>query len=410
MKINTALAGFALLALLALYRNAARRRHAEKRLLGEIAFRRSMEDSLTVGLRAKDHQGRILYVNSAFCQLVGWPAETLVGHRPPMPYWSPDHLQETLERQTSLANGGATSQSFETRFRNKDGRDIDVQVFEAPLIDANGTHRGWMGSVIDITETKRAANLARAQDESLARTGRLVTLGEMASTLAHELNQPLSAIASYAAGALNLMEQGRNDPALLTPALEKMQVQARRAGQIIRGIQDFVKKREPHFAEVSLAEVISESIGFMAAAARENRARLVADLVAVPPVHADRVLLEQVLINLIRNGVEAMNTTTRKGDVLTVSLRPASGGGAIIEVADQGSGIDPKVDGRLFDAFTSTKTEGMGMGLNICRSIVELHRGQLTHRPNPGGGTIFGVILPAPEIITAPDFAQEAMA
>ncbi|PRD39894.1 UNVERIFIED_CONTAM: dctS [Trichonephila clavipes] len=195
------LAAFAILALLVLFRTAERRRSAELRLRGETAFRRSMEESLTVGLRAKDHQGRILYVNSAFCNLVGWQAGELVGHRPPMPYWDPARLDETQARHRALAAGGAISQSFETRFRRRDGQEIDVQVYEAPLIDAKGAHRGWMGSVIDITETKRAARLARAQDETMARTGRLVTLGEMASTLAHELNQPLSAIASYAAGS-----------------------------------------------------------------------------------------------------------------------------------------------------------------------------------------------------------------
>ncbi|MBP6736702.1 MAG: PAS domain S-box protein [Rhodobacteraceae bacterium] len=391
------LAGFSILALAALYRNATRRRRAEARLQGEMAFRRSMEDSLTVGLRAKDHAGRILYVNSAFCNLVGWPAETLIGQTPPMPYWAPDQMEETLARQQALAQGGARPQAFESRFRHRDGREIEVQVYEAPLIDAKGAHRGWMGSVIDITEAKATARLARAQDENLARTGRLVTLGEMASSLAHELNQPLSAIASYAAGGLNLMQQGRADPGMLTTALEKMQVQARRAGQIIRGIQDFVKKREPRFAPVALDEVVQETLGFLAPDARENRVHLQADLASVPPIRADRILLEQVLINLIRNGMEAMPLPRRHGDVVTITLRAAPAGGAVIEVADQGIGIAPEVDGHLFDAFTSTKPEGMGMGLNICRSIIELHRGQLTHRPRPGGGTIFTVTLPAPD-------------
>ncbi|GLS86753.1 PAS domain-containing sensor histidine kinase [Cypionkella aquatica] len=387
------LTGFAILALLALYRNATRRRHAELRLRGEMAFRRSMEDSLTVGLRAKDHNGRILYVNQAFCNLVGWPAETLIGHDAPMPYWAPDQLTATLARHRALAEGGAKAQAFETYFRRSDGSTIDVQVYEAPLIDAQGTHRGWMGSVIDITDSKRAAKLARAQDESLARTGRLVTLGEMASTLAHELNQPLSAIASYAAGGLNLLERGQSDPAMLTQALEKMQVQSRRAGQIIRGIQDFVKKREPRFDDVQLSDIIRETIGFLAATARENQVQISADLAPVGTLRADRILLEQVLINLIRNGIEAMQSQ-RHGDQLTVSLRP-KGNGAVIEIADQGSGIAPEIDGHLFDAFSSTKSEGMGMGLNICRSIIELHRGQLTHHARPGGGTIFSVVLPA---------------
>ncbi len=385
-------AAFAILALLALYRSAQRRRQAEARLRGEIAFRRSMEDSLTVGLRAKDHDGRVLYVNSAFCQLVGFAADDLMDRAPPMPYWSPDRLDETLARQQALSNSGAAPQAFETRFRRADGSEIDVQVYEAPLIDATGAHRGWMGSVIDITQAKTAARLARAQDENLARTGRLVTLGEMASTLAHELNQPLGAIASYAAGLQNLLQSGRADPAVLHPAVAKLSVQANRAGQIIRRIQDLVKKREPSFDDVSLAEVITETVGFLAADARENRVQIVTGLADLPAVPADRILLQQVLINLIRNGMEAM--ASQPGRRLDVALRAGPGGSAIIDVADRGDGIPAELEGRLFDAFTSTKPQGMGMGLNICRSIMELHRGHLTHAPRDGGGTVFRITLP----------------
>lgn len=391
-----ALAAFAILALFALHRNANRRRAAELRLQGEMAFRRSMEESLTVGLRAKDHDGRILYVNSAFCRLVGLPSELLVGHGPPMPYWAPDMLEETLQRQQALAANGAKPQSFETRFRRGDGTEIDVQVYEAPLIDAQGRHRGWMGSVIDITEAKSAARTARAHDESLARTSRLVTLGEMASTLAHELNQPLAAIASYAAGGLNLIDRGDADPAMIRGALEKLALQARRAGLIIRRIQDFVKKREPRLQPLALEEVLTDAMSFLAADAREMRVRLRADLADAPPVMADRILIEQLLINLIRNGMEAMAGAGMTGGELTVSLRSEDNGqAALIEIADEGPGIPEQLAGRLFDPFTSTKPQGMGMGLNICRSIVELHRGRLGHRPGPAGGTVFSVTLAA---------------
>ncbi|MDP3961221.1 MAG: PAS domain S-box protein [Pseudorhodobacter sp.] len=387
------LSAFAILALIVLYLTANRRRRAELQLSGEMAFRHSMEESLTVGLRARDHQGRVLYVNSAFCQMVGLPASELVGRLPPMPYWADEVLAETLERQRAQASHDSTPRSFETRFRRSDGRVIDVQVFDAPLIDAKGTHRGWMGSIIDITEARRAASLARAQDASLQRTGRLVTLGEMASSLAHELNQPLAAIAGYAAGALNLIDAGQASPAALRPALEKLAHQASRAGQIIRRIQDFVRKREPRLTPLALAEVITDTVAFLAADARERHLRLITDLADVPPLAADRILIEQVLINLIRNGMEAMAPASRSGDSLTISLRTTAEG-VEIAVADQGSGIDPALADRLFDAFSSTKTDGMGMGLNICRTIVELHRGHLHVRANPGGGTVFVVALP----------------
>jgi two-component system, LuxR family, sensor histidine kinase DctS len=390
-----ALAAFAVVALLIVQRNAQHRRQAEQRLRAEMAFRRSMEESLTVGLRAKDHAGRILYVNAAFCKLVGLSPADLVGHLPPMPYWSPDAVEETLARQNQLATGPAVPQSFETHFRRADGSEIDVQVYEAPLIDASGRHHGWMGSVIDITDAKRAAKDARMQEENLARTGRLVTMGEMASTLAHELNQPLGAIASYAAGGLNLIEAGQTDSALLKTAFEKLAAQARRAGLIIRRIQDFVKKREPQVVPTDLAEVAADAVGLMAAEAREMRVRLALEPPSQPlgPVLADRILIEQVMVNLIRNGMEAMATGPRHGDQLTLRLTPETGG-LRLDILDQGPGIPPDLEDRLYDPFTSTKPQGMGMGLNICRSIAELLHGSLSHAPNPGGGTIFSLRLP----------------
>ncbi|PWR26048.1 PAS domain-containing sensor histidine kinase [Zavarzinia aquatilis] len=395
IAVIASLALFAIFALLTLQRSARRRRRAEKLLQGEIAFRHSMEESLTVGLRAKDHEGRILYVNSAFCKLVDWPAEDLVGHLPPMPYWAPERMQETLDRQMALAQGHARPQAFETGFRRRDGTMIDVQVFEAPLIDAGGVHRGWMGSVIDMTDVKRAARAARLQDEAMARTGRLVTLGEMASTLAHELNQPLSAIAGYATGALNLLDQGQTDGVMMRLAVEKVAAQAGRAGQIIRRIQDLVKKREPRLDPLSLPDVIIETVGFLAAEARELRVSIETALHSAPPVRADGILIQQVLINLIRNGMEAMAEGRRHGDMLRVTLDTTAEGDAQIEVADLGHGIEPALADHVFDAFTSTKPHGMGMGLNICRTLVELHRGQLTFRRGREAGTIFTVILPA---------------
>lgn len=387
-----ALASFAIVSLFVLFRNAERRRAAEHQLRSETAFRQSMEESLTVGLRARNHDGRILYVNAAFCNLVGWERDELVGLTPPMPYWVPTRIAETEKRHEKFHNAGPVPQSFESVFRHRDGSDIDVQVYEAPLIDAAGVHRGWMGSVIDITDQKRAARLAREQDANMAHTGRLITLGEMASTLAHELNQPLSAIASYAAGISNLLEQETTNANLLQVATAKLGLQADRAGQIIRRIQDLVKKREPRFAPINLHEVITETIALVTADARERRVILNTEIADVPEIQADRILLEQVLINLIRNGMEAM-TDQRSGDDLTIRLF-TDDQQAVVEVADQGSGISKEIEATLFDAFASTKQQGMGMGLKICRSIMELHRGQLMHSPAPHGGTVFRMSLP----------------
>jgi len=367
----------------------------EWRLRDEMAFRRAMEDSLTIGMRARDLDGRITYVNPAFCRMVGFPAEELVGRAPPMPYWLPDRLDETQARHDALIHGEPRPQSYETRLRRRDGTVLDALLYEAPLIDADGTHRGWMGSIIDVSDEKRAAELALRQAETLQRTGRLITLGEMASTLAHELNQPLAAIASYAAGSLNMLRSGEaRDPQSLsqvTTALDKLSLQAERAGQIIRRIQDFVRKRQPRFGPVAIAEIVEETVAFSAIDARHADVRIEVALDGeLGAVHADRILIQQLLLNLIRNATEAMAGAPDR--VLAIGGR-REGEAVVITVADRGGGIEPQIEGRLYDAFLSTKPDGMGMGLAICRSIVELHRGRLEHAPRPGGGTVFTLTL-----------------
>lgn len=389
-----ALSVFVMFSLLILYRHARRRRFAEARLSAEMAFRRSMEESLTVGLRARDHEGRVLYVNNAFCRMTGFAQEELIGRLPPMPYWPRDRVEETLVRHAALNAGGPRNQSFETRFCRKDGTELDIQVFEAPLIDAAGKHQGWMGSIIDITEQKKAAHNARLQEESLQRTGRLVALGEMASSLAHELNQPLAAIASYAAGSLNILKDPEAPKETITGALEKLAVQAARAGEIIRRIQDFVRKRDPKFEMVNLTAVVRDTTQFLAADARSHHTAIELELdTDLPSVWADRILLEQVLLNLMRNGIEAMQSVAAGQKTLHISVSGQDGWGTI-EVTDHGPGIPEDIAARIFDPFVTSKQDGMGMGLNICRTIVELHQGHLAHRRHEDGGAVFSLRLP----------------
>ena len=399
------LAVVAVVSIFALMRHYRRRLAAEESLGEAQALRRAMEESLTVGMRARDLDDRIIYVNPAFCRMVGWRAEEIVGRTPPLPYWLPDLVDETLARHHTLAHQDLKPISFETRFRRRDGTLFDVLVYEAPLIDARGVHRGWMGSIIDVTDRKRAEEMERRQTETMARTARLISMGEMASTISHELNQPLAAISSYATGCLNLIRSGRG-PADLVEALEKLEVQAQRAGRIVRRVHDFVRKREPRFAEVDPVALVADLAGFVAPEARKAGVDVELDLPEEPMrVTADRVLLEQVVFNLVRNAMEAMATTPARMRHLDIRVhrRRADAGFAtptpadeiVVEVADRGPGIPPDVAERLFSPFFSTKAEGMGMGLNICRSIVELHQGRLEFSARTEGGTLFTVVLPA---------------
>ncbi|MDP2881347.1 MAG: PAS domain S-box protein [Azonexus sp.] len=374
-----------------------KRSHAEDALRAEHAFRTAMEDSLTVGMRARDLKGKVIYVNPAFCRMTGFSAEELMNQAPPMPYWAPEQLQETFAMHQTVLAGQAPLDGFEITFMRKNGERFHALVYEAKLIDGNGNHTGWMASVVDITERKRAEELARQQQEQLQFTSRLVTMGEMASTLAHELNQPLAAIASYNTGCLNLLNGGQTSPQEILPALEKIGLQAQRAGKIIRRVHDFVRKSEPKRAPCAVGEVIEDCLGFVEAEARKRHIRIDCDLPPLPPVPADRLMLEQVLLNLIRNGMEAMTATPEAERALHIAVE-INDSELLVSVGDQGSGIAPEVRAKLFTAFFTTKPEGMGIGLSICRSIIEFHRGRLWAEDNPqspsGSGTIFRFTLP----------------
>ncbi|MGN6702059.1 MAG: PAS domain S-box protein, partial [Burkholderiaceae bacterium] len=375
----------------ALWRDIERRLTAEGALRQQVSFRTAMENSLVTGLRARDLDGRITYVNPAFCEMVGIPAEELVGKVPPMPYWAPEAMDEYQERFSQVLAGAATPQ-FETVFQRRDGERFPVLVFESPLVDDSGRQTGWMGSILDISDRKRIENLSRVQQEKLQGSARLASMGEIASTLAHELNQPLAAISSYTTGAINLMERGGIDPALLKPALEKANMQAQRAGQIIRSVHEFVKKREPAREPVDIPAVIDSIVPLMELQARQWFVVIHTSYAPrLPAVSADRVMLEQVLLNLTRNAIEAMQHVAPERRILRIAVRPeekqAGQQNVEVQVIDQGHGIPTEVAERLFSPFFSTKAEGMGMGLNICRTAIELHGGTLSHLRNPTGGT-----------------------
>ncbi|QNA90366.1 PAS domain S-box protein [Massilia sp. Dwa41.01b] len=386
-----------LLSLLTLWRHISRRLAAEGALRQQMAFRTAMENSLMTGLRARDLEGRVTYVNKAFCQMVGLPPEELLGKKPPMPYWAPEAMAEYEERFAAVLAGTATPQ-FETVFQRSDGVRVPVLVFEAPLRDSRGEQTGWMSSILDITDRKKAEELNRQQQEKLEASARLATMGEISSMLAHELNQPLAAISSYTAGALNVLERADSgvpvEPNLLRRALEQARQQAQRAGQIIKSVHEFVKKSEPQREQVEIKSVIDGVRALVELQARKSYVALQVHLPPqLPPVLADRLMLEQVLLNLTRNGIEAMAEVAPERRILRIAAA-ADPSQVSVSVIDHGHGIAPDVAERLFSPFFSTKAEGMGMGLSICRTAIEFHGGTLTHAPNPGGGTVFTFSLP----------------
>lgn len=389
--------------LAALWRDVNRRMAVERALREQVAFRTAMEDSLVTGLRVYDLNGRITYVNPAFCRMVGVPAEELIGRSPPMPYWAPEILQDYQERFAQRIAGRIDSQGFETIFLRRDRTRFPVLIYESALVDENGRQTGWMSSILDISDRKRFEELNRSQQEKLQASARMVIMGELASTLAHELNQPLAAIISYTTGALNLLADpdacaGEADMTLIRNALEKANAQAQRAGHVIRSVHTFTKRREPHREPVNLSALIADIVQLAELQAKQYFITIRADVApGTPAVLADPMMLGQVLLNLTRNAIESMRDMAPERRILDIGAAsdPLAPGHVNISVTDRGCGIPQDARERLFSPFFSTKTDGMGMGLKICRTVVESHGGTLTYTDNPGGGTVFRFSLHA---------------
>jgi two-component system sensor histidine kinase DctS len=394
-----ALAAAVLWSMWALRRHIQRRQEIEQELRSEHAFRKAMEDSLETGMRAVDLEGRIVYVNPAFCRMVGYSEGELIGQQSPaISYWPPEDT-DRIQAAIRSARAANPCPPVEYEFVRRDGTRFDALLYEARLVDADGRQTGWMGSIVDITERKRARERARQQQEKLESTARLVTMGEMASTIAHELNQPLSAIASYTTGCLNVLANGAASAAELREPIEKASQQAQRAGRIIRRVHQFVRKSEPTRSRVRLHAVIEEAFGLAQAEARNRRVAIRSEFAPEDvELEADPLLLQQVLFNLLRNGMEAMAATPpERREILVTTERADST--VTVRVADRGCGIPAELRDHLFEPFFTTKSEGMGMGLNICRSIIEIHRGRVWAEPAAGGGTVFSFSLPLqPEV------------
>src|SRR5215471_16499110 len=254
--------------------------------------------------------------------------------------------------------------------------------------------RFFTGFIRDLTERQQTeARLQELQSE-LVHMSRLTAMGEMASALAHELNQPLAAIANYMKGSRRLLEN-RQDQGLgtLRDAMDKAADQALRAGDIIRRLRDFVSRGESERRIEDLKKLIEEASALALVGAKDKGIRVrFAFAPRLNYVLADKVQVQQVLLNLMRNAIDAMETAPTRE--LVVATSPAPDNMIKISVADTGSGISPEVASQLFQPFVTTKSQGMGVGLSISRTIIESHGGSIAQRPNPGGGTVFFFTLP----------------
>ncbi len=404
----------ALMLVLALLGKDMRRRlKAERDLADALAFRKAMEDSLVTGLRARDLAGKTTYVNPAFCQMVGFSADELE-HIEPAPYWPKALIDEYSQRQAiRLAGSVPPREGFESVFMRKDGTTFPVLIIEAPLINAQGAQTGWMSAFLDISEQRRVQELSRASQERLQATARLATVGEMASLLSHELNQPLAAISSYATGSVNLLADARVDTTTSHEALKSQSAdlefvlrriaeQAERAGKVIKSVHDFVRRRDQAREAVTPQALLDAVLPLISLQARKLSVQLDTEVEdGLPLVHCDRTMIEQVLLNLARNGMQSMDRpdiAVRRLSLRVSRAAPDSGRGdkergLTFSVADVGQGISPDVRQQLFTPFFTTKAEGMGLGLSLCRTVIEQHGGALEFEANLPQGTVFTFTL-----------------
>jgi len=263
------------------------------------------------------------------------------------------------------------------------------------LRDDSGEIVEIVGVGRDVTDRRKAEEQARQNLHTLAHAGRLQSMGEMASTLAHELNQPLTAILSFSQASQRVVRNRDYDQEELVFALERIAVNAKRAGDIISHMRGFIRKEEPCTELSDINRLISEAMDLVNSELLQLEIDVVFDLQeSLPDIPVDPVQIQQVILNLVRNSMEAIGKHAGEERRITIASRMDRPGGIEVTITDTGPGLDAEIAEQIFNTFVTTKSEGMGIGLSICKSIVEAHSGELMSRQRPGGGAIFSFVLP----------------
>jgi PAS domain S-box-containing protein len=362
---------------------------------------RRLVDSNIIGIFIWNLDGRIIDANDAFLRIVGYGRDDLVSGRLRWRELTPAEYRDADDQRVAELKAIRTAQPYEKEYLHKNGSRVPVLIGSAMFEE--GLDEG-VAFVLDLTDRKRAELAAREIEQryslvqmELAHVTRVTTLGEMSASIAHEINQPLAAIVTNAEATLRLLSHDVPDIQDARAGIADVIKDAHRAGKVIRRIRDFSKKAHPQMMQqLDINEVVEEAVKLVRHEALRHGITIRFEFASgLPPVRGDRIQLQQVIVNLAVNGMEAMTSVQDCARVLIVRTQRDQSDRILVAVADAGVGVEPENLNRVFDAFHTTKPGGLGMGLAICRSIIEAHTGRLWADANVPRGAIFRFTVPA---------------
>ncbi len=381
--------------LLAMVVDVSALKTANEQIERDRAFLREVIDTIPGVFFAKDRDGRFTLVNQALADRYARPMAELLGRTEADVHAVPEEARRMRADDLDVMANRRPRVIPEEEITGADGQKRWWTTVKVPILDASGETVQVLGSSIDITARKRAQLEVEQQRNELAHLSRVTMLSELSGSLTHELNQPLAAILSNAQAAQRFLAAAEPNLEEVREVLRDIVSDDRRAGEVIRGLRLMLKRGELREEEFDGNDLVRDVLKLVRGDVVNSGVYLTVDLApALPPLSGDRVQLQQVLLNLIFNGCEAMTGVAPRNRRLRVTSQPAGSAGVQIGVADEGVGIAPDDLERVFEPFYTTKPQGLGLGLSVCRRIVNAHGGRLWAENNNAGGSTFFFTLP----------------